>query len=90
MQFEWDVEKATRNQRKHGVSFEEASSTFGDPLAIMFRDPDHSAGEARFLTFGCSRSGVLLIVSHVNRGGRIWLISARRATRMERKIYEEG
>ena len=90
MLFEWDIEKAAQNLRKHRVSFEDASSVFGDPLAIMFRDPDHSSGEVRFLTFGLALSGAILVVSHTARGGRIRLISARRATRAERKIYEEG
>jgi len=63
MEFEWDSEKATANLRKHRISFEEASSTFGDPLAITFHDPDHSVGEVRSLTFGVSRSGALLVVS---------------------------
>jgi uncharacterized DUF497 family protein len=90
MEFEWDTGKATLNRRKHRVSLEEASSVFGDPLAITFRDPDHSVGEARFLTFGLSTTGVLLVVSHTRRNRRTRLISARRATRAERKIYEEG
>lgn len=64
MEFEWDTGKATLNRRKHRVSLEEASSIFGDPLAITFCDPDHSVGEARFLTFGVSSTGVLLVVSH--------------------------
>jgi len=90
MEFEWDNEKAAANLRKHRVSFEEASSVFGDPLAVTFRDPDHSIGEIRWLTFGVSRSAVLLVVSHTQRGKRVRLISARRAIRAERKIYEEG
>jgi uncharacterized DUF497 family protein len=90
MEFEWDPGKAALNRRKHRVSFEEASSVFGDPLALTFRDPDHSADEARWLTFGTSRSGVLLVVSHTFRRKRVRLISARRANRAERKIYEEG
>ena len=90
MEFEWDSEKAAANLRKHRVSFEEASSVFGDPLAVTFHDPDHSIGEIRWLTFGVSRSAVLLVVSHTRRGKRVRLISARRAIRAERKIYEEG
>ncbi|MBL8529321.1 MAG: BrnT family toxin [Burkholderiales bacterium] len=89
MEFEWDAGKATLNRRKHRVSLEEASSVFGDPLAITFRDPDHSVGEARFLTFDVSSTGVLLVVSHTRRSRRARLIGARRATRAERKIYEE-
>ncbi|OOO01143.1 MAG: hypothetical protein USCGTAYLOR_02664 [Chromatiales bacterium USCg_Taylor] len=67
MELEWDCEKAATNLRKHRVSFEEASSVFGDPLAVTFHDPDHSVGEVRWLTFGVSRSGVLLVVSHTQR-----------------------
>lgn len=90
MEFEWDTQKAASNRRKHRVSFEEACSVFGDPLAITFRDPDHSVGETRFLTFGMSTTGVLLVVSHTQRSQRTRLIGARRVTRTERKIYEEG
>ena len=90
MQFQWDAVKAATNRRKHRVTFEEASSVFADPLALTFRDPDHSAGEARFLTFGVSEAKRLLVVAHMQRGRRIRLISARRATRSERRIYEEG
>ena len=67
MEFEWELDKATVNRRKHRISFEEASTVFGDPLAITFRDPDHSAGEMRFLTFGISSSGVLMVVAHTQR-----------------------
>ncbi len=90
MEFEWDTKKAAINLRKHGVSFEEASSVFGDPLAITFQDPAHSAGEHRFLAFGVSARGVLLVVSFVERRRRTRVISARPVTRAERKIYEEG
>lgn len=90
MEFEWDNEKAVANLRKHGVSFEEASTVFGDALAITFNDPVHSVGEHRFLTFGVSLTGVLLVVSFAERGRRIRIISARKATRTERKIYEKG
>jgi uncharacterized protein len=90
MEFEWDPEKAVRNLAKHGVSFHEAGTLFGDPLAITFSDPDHSEGEDRFLTFGHSTEGRLLVVSHTDRGEVTRVISARRATRKERKLYEEG
>jgi len=90
MEFEWDNEKAAHNARKHGVTFSEAATIFGDPLAITFGDPDHSLGEERFITFGVSRSHRLLIVAHTDRGGRIRLISARPVTRAERRLYEEG
>jgi len=78
------------DREKHEISFEEASSVFGDPLAFTFQDPEHSAGEHRFLAFGVSRTGLLLVVSFAERGKRTRLISARPATRAERKIYEEG
>jgi uncharacterized DUF497 family protein len=90
MEFEWDPDKAARNLTKHGVSFHEAATVFGDPLAITYSDPDHSDDEDRFLTFGHSSEGHLLVVSHTDRGDRIRIISARRATRRERKLYEEG
>lgn len=90
MRFEWDPDKAAWNLRKHGVSFEEAVSVFGDSLAVTFNDPDHSFGEPRFLTYGLSSEGRLLVVSHTERQTRARLISARSATRHERVIYEEG
>ena len=90
MEFEWDADKSDVNMKKHGVSFHEASTVFADPLALTFNDPDHSIGEHRFLTFGYSRSKQLLVVVHTERRGRTRLISARRATRQERKIYEDG
>jgi uncharacterized protein len=90
VEFEWDRKKAEVNLRKHRVSFEEASSIFGDPLAVTFHDPDHSLGEHRFLTFGVSLAGRLLVVAHVDRGNHTRLISARHATRAERMIYVEG
>jgi uncharacterized protein len=90
MDFEWDPKKAEENARKHKVSFPEASTVFGDGLAITFSDPDHSLEEYRFLTFGVSRTGRLLVVSHAQRQGRVRIISARKATRRERKIYEDG
>jgi uncharacterized DUF497 family protein len=90
MQFEWDSEKAARNLAKHGVSFHEAGTVFGDPVALTYFDPDHSSEDDRFLTFGHSSEGRLLVVSHTDRDDRIRIISAKRATRKERKAYEEG
>jgi hypothetical protein len=90
MDLEWDSAKAASNLRKHGVSFEEASSVFYDPLAVTGADPDHSEGEERSITFGMSPTGRLLVVSHTERGEAIRVISARFATRTERRIYEEG
>ena len=90
MEFAWDPKKSASNLRDHKVTFEEASSIFGDSLAITFDDPDHSEGESRLLTFGLSEQGRLLVVSHTERRGLVRIISARRATRSERRIYEEG
>jgi hypothetical protein len=90
MRFEWDQRKAAANRRKHGVSFEEASTVFSDQLAATGVDPDHPVGEPRWLTFGVSGRGRLPVVSHADEGAIIQLISARPATRAERKLYEEG
>ena len=90
LKFEWDDAKAQANLAKHGVSFEEAASVFGDPLALTFSDPDHSRGEKRWLTFGVSHTGRLLVIAHTERGRAIRIISARKATRHERGIYEQG
>ena len=89
MKFEWDESKAARNLRKHDISFDEATTVFGDPLAITYPDPEHSTEEARFLTFGHSASGRLIVVSHTDRGDKIRPISAREMTRKERKDYEQ-
>ena len=90
MRFEWDERKAAANEKKHGVSFHEAATVFGDPLAITFADPDHSENERRYVTFGMSRVDRLLVVAHADRERRIRIISARTMTRHERKFYEEG
>jgi len=88
MQFEWDPGKAARNLAKHGVSFDEGSTVFGDPLAGTIPDPRHSVEEYRFVTIGHSVEGSLIVVVHVEQGSRTRIISARRATRRERKRYE--
>jgi len=90
MDFEWDSAKAAANVRKHGVSFEEAVSALRDNLAATARDLEHSVAESRFITFGISVRGRFLAVSHTERGSTIRIISARLATRGERKIYEES
>ncbi len=90
MEFEWDERKAAANRRKHGVSFHEAATVFGDPLAITFPDPDHSETEQRAITFGVSRLNHLIVVAHTDRGRKVRIISARLVTRREREIYEEG
>lgn len=88
MKFLWDGAKAETNRRKHGVSFDEATTVFGDPLAGTFSDWDHSIGEARLITVGLSVSGRLLVVSHTEYLGQVRIISARPATTHERKAYE--
>lgn len=90
IEFEWDRQKEQKNIRKHGVSFHETATTFGDPLAWTFEDPDHSSREHRYLTFGTSWQGKMLVVSHTDRGKKIRIISARKMTRRERRYYEEG
>ena len=90
MQFEWDPKKAAINLRDHQVSFEEAATALEDELSLTGDDPDHSSVEARLITFGVSSTGRLLAVSHMERGERIRIISARPATRAERTLYEEG
>jgi uncharacterized protein len=87
--FEWDPNKARQNRRKHRVSFQEAASIFGDPLAITYPDPDHSVTEQRFVTVGMSNARRVLIVAHADREVNIRIISARKATPRERKYYEE-
>jgi uncharacterized DUF497 family protein len=89
MVFEWDQNKADANLQKHGVSFQEAVTIFGDPLAFTYDDPDHSVEEDRFITIGLSGMGRLLIVSHTPRAEQTRLISARKATRRERSLYED-
>ena len=89
MDFEWDRQKAKYNLRKHGVSFEEASTVFDDVLANVYEDPDHSMHEKRFLMIGTSARGHLLNISFADREPRIRIISARRLTKREQKLYEE-
>ena len=90
MSFEWNAIKATANLRKHGVSFDEAASALFDPLSATGDDPDHSFDERRFVTFGMSSSGRVLVVAHAQHDDTIRIITARLATRAERKLYEEG
>lgn len=90
MIYEWDPEKAKANLRTHGVSFEEAATVFLDPLAVTYPDPDHSEEERREITIGHSGPQRVVFVSHIQRGDRIRIISARKATRRERKQHEEG
>jgi uncharacterized DUF497 family protein len=89
MHFEWDAKKANSDFRKHAVAFEEAVTSLLDVLAVTGRDPDHSLDEERYVTFGMSAQGRLLLVSHTDRQGIVRIVSARQATKSERKIYEE-
>ena len=89
MRFEWDAEKANRNLKKHGVSFEEAVTVFYDPLSATFDDPDHSTGEYRYVTIGLSSRDRLLVIAHAERGKNLRIISARPATAHERKKHEQ-
>lgn len=88
MRFEWDPEKARRNVAKRGVSFEEVATAFGDPLSLTILDPDHSEEEDRFVLLGQTYTGRLVVVVHTDRGENVRIISARLATRRERKAYE--
>ena len=90
MELEWDEGKNVANVRKHGVSFEEAATVFGDSLSDTYDDPDHSVAENRFITIGNSGRGRLLFVAHTDREDCIRIISARELTRQERRDYETG
>jgi uncharacterized DUF497 family protein len=90
IRFEWDVAKARSNLRKHGVAFDEATTAFFDALSVTIQDPDHSVGEQRFLLIGATITGRLVVVAHTDRGGRIRIIMARRASRRERASYERA
>jgi uncharacterized protein len=90
MIFEWDEQKAADNAQRHGVTFEEASTAFGDPLSVTIDDPDHSEAEDRFVLLGMSHTGRLVVVVHTARDDAIRLISARLAMRRERKDYEQA
>lgn len=87
--FEWDPAKAATNLRKHGVSFEEASTVFDDALSITIDDEAHSDEEPRFVTMGRSDPGRLVTVCHCDRNQRIRIISARPAERYEQRQYEQ-
>ena len=90
MRFQWNPRKAAANRAKHGVTFEEASTVFGDPLAGTIRDPEHSYDESRFITVGESEACRLVVVMHGDRGENVRIISARLPTRREKKRYESG
>jgi uncharacterized DUF497 family protein len=88
--FEWDIQKAEANLKKHKVSFEEAITVFSDPLAITVPDPQHSLDELRFIDIGISYRGRLLVVVYTERDSAIRIIGCRRATRREQKTYEQN
>jgi uncharacterized DUF497 family protein len=88
--FEWDAGKAAQNLNKHGVSFHEAETVFGDTLGSTYPDPFHSGIEQRWLTIGMSEDHRILVVVHTEEGESVRIISAREATRKERTFYEEG
>jgi len=90
VRFEWDPGKAQRNLARHGVSFDEAATVFGDSLAVTIHDPDHSQEEERFLTTGLSNRHRLIIVAHTEREDRVRIITARDVTPRERSQYESG
>jgi uncharacterized DUF497 family protein len=90
LSFEWDESTAKSNLAKHGVSFEQASTIFGDPFSLTIPDPSHSQAEDRLITLGRSHRRILLVVVHTERGDNVRIISARHASRGERKCYEES
>ena len=90
MRFVWDDQKALSNLSKHGVTFEKASTVFRDPLSATGADPDHSLDEQRWITFGVSDAGRLLVVAQADRDDCIRIISARPTTRAERRVYEKA
>lgn len=87
--FEWDENKEKSNLRKHKISFDEAESVFADSLSVTIPDPDHSIEESRFIDIGLSDKNRVLVIVYTEREERIRIISARKATRTERKIYEQ-
>ncbi len=88
--FEWDENKAKANFQKHKVSFDEAKTVFDDPYLLTFPDIEHSNSEQRYINIGFSLKRRILIVIHTERGNIIRIISCRKATKSERKAYEEG
>ena len=86
--FEWDPNKAKINLERHGVSFDEASTAFQDPLSLTIDDPLHTEDEERFILLGLSHKNRMLVVVDTERGDNIRMISARKMTKQERKYYE--
>ena len=89
MFFEWDRNKEAQNRTKHGVSFREAATVFDDPLSTTFPDLAHSEEEQRYITIGRTERGTMIVVAHAEEEDTVRIISARRATRHERRFYEE-
>ena len=87
--FSWDPVKAESNAKRHGVTFPEAATAFGDPLSLTVPDPDHSMGEARLILLGLTSQDRLVVVAHVEAADSVRIISARPATKAERRTYEE-
>jgi uncharacterized protein len=90
LRFEWHEGKAANNLKKHGISFEEAKTVFNDPLSITIADAQHSDNEDRYIDIGLSSQGELLVVVYTERQANIRIISCRKATNAERKIYEQS
>ena len=90
IRFEWDPRKAASNRTKHGISFEEAATVFGDPLGRIVDDPRHSDAEQRYVLLGHSQRQRLVAVMFTERDEAVRIISARSATRQERRDYEKG
>jgi uncharacterized protein len=90
LRFEWDEEKAKANLKKHRIDFDEATTVFTDPFSITIHDPDHSADEQRYIDIGSSAAGRVLVVVYTERGSNIRIVSSRKATSTERKLYEEN
>jgi uncharacterized protein len=88
--FEWDEEKAKANLKKHRVGFDEATTVFLDPFSITIFDPDHSENEQRYIDIGSSGKNRVLVVVYTERGTNIRIISCRKATSLERKLYKES
>jgi hypothetical protein len=88
--FEWDTEKSQHNIKKHGISFNEASTVFADPLSLTIHDPLHSDNEDRFIILGASHNNKTLVVVHTELKENIRIISARKATKKERLYYENN
>jgi uncharacterized DUF497 family protein len=88
--FEWDPKKAESNLEKHGVSFEEAGTSFGDTVSVTIADPAHSEGELRFILIGLTATQRLVVVAHMERGDNVRIVNAGPATRKETRDYEQG